>query len=101
MTLKLEKYGQIISDKALGEIILSDINNGLAKYNNVTVDFQNVKSMATFNAKQIFGQLYGIYGADVFFKRITIKNASNSVLAIIKQGINDFLKQGKVQLTVS
>ena len=62
------------------------------KNEKLLIDFANIKSMATYNAKQIFGQLYLNLGAEDFFKKIIIKNASPSILAIIKLGITDSLK---------
>ena len=89
MTINLEKYGELISDKALGEIILTEIKKGLKSSGNVTLDFAEVKSMATCNAKQIFGQLYLKLGPKDFFDKIIFTNTSSSISSIIRLGITD------------
>lgn len=96
MIIKLETYGQIISDNKLGTTILNNIENSLKENDSIILDFSNVKSMATYNAKQIFGQLYIKLGSSLFFKKIAIKNATPSIQAIIKLGINDSIKKVRV-----
>jgi hypothetical protein len=53
--------------------------------------------MATFNAKQIFGKLYLELGANEFFEKLEIKNASDDLKLIIRLGIqsaiDDFNKK--------
>ena len=89
MELKLEKYGQIISDDELGKKIASHINDLLNKNSKVIIDFSGVQSMATYNAKQIFGELYLKLGSEDFFKRIQLKNISSNLEYIIRLGIQD------------
>ena len=45
--------------------------------------------MATYNAKQIFGELYLKLGSEDFFKRIQLKNISSNLEYIIRLGIQD------------
>ena len=89
MELKLEKYGQIISDDELGKKIANEIRSLLKKNNNVVIDFSGVQSMVTYNAKQIFGELYLELGSEDFFKRIQLKNISSNLEYIIRLGIQD------------
>lgn len=97
MTIQVEKYGKMISSNTIGDLILSEIKKNISKYQEVVIDFMNVKSMATYNAKQIFGQLYLELGAEKFFSNIKIANASPSILSIIKLGIMDSLKDRDLQ----
>lgn len=92
MKIQLEKYGLIISDQELGNEIFSEISNILKSNSKCIVDFQNVKSMATFNAKQIFGKLYLDLGAAVFFSKIEIKNATDDLKLIIRLGIQSAIE---------
>ena len=89
MELKLETYGQIISDDTLGKEIANQIRLLLKKNNVVIVNFAGVISMATYNAKQIFGGLYVELGSDEFFRRIQFKNVSSNLEYIIRLGIQD------------
>lgn len=90
MAINVIDYGSIISDDAVGARILGHINRELGRNEQpVVVDFDNVLSITTFNAKQIFGELYFNLGADMFFKRIHFKNASENIVTIIKMGIRD------------
>ena len=91
-TLELKKYGNIISDQQSGEIIYFKIKEILETEEMCTVDFTDVKSMATFNAKQIFGKLYIELNPETFFKRIEIKNANDDLKLIIRLGIQSALE---------
>lgn len=92
--LVLSEYGNIISDQEIGEKVYNLIKSELKVNHNLKVDFSNIKSMATFNAKQIFGRLYIDLGADNFFKRITLINASDDLKLIISLGIQSALEDG-------
>ena len=87
MEINLKKYGYIISDRDSGEIIYKEIKKVLEKHQRCIIDFQLIKSMATYNAKQIFGRLYLELGSEIFFERIEIKNATNDLKLIIRLGI--------------
>jgi hypothetical protein len=89
MELKLEHYGKIISDDELGKKIAASIHALLNKNNKIIIDFLGVQSMATYNAKQIFGELYLELGSEDFFKRIQLKNISSNLEYIIRLGIQD------------
>ncbi len=89
MELKLAKYGQIISDDELGKKIADEIRLLLKKNIKVIIDFSGVQSMVTYNAKQIFGELYLELGSEDFFKRIQLKNISSNLEYIIRLGIQD------------
>lgn len=92
MKIDLKKYGLIISDQDSGEIIYKKIKTEIALHNKCIVDFQDVKSMATFNAKQIFGKLYLELDSNDFFEKIEIKNASEDLKLIIRLGIQSALE---------
>ena len=92
-TITLSKYGHVISDKDIGESIYIDVKAELKKGNDIIVDFANIKSMATFNAKQIFGRLYLEMGSESFFDKIDLKNASPDVKLIIRMGIQNALDE--------
>lgn len=85
-TVSLNQYAPIISDEQIGEEIYKVINDALSN-DTVTVDFEGVKSMATFCAKQIFGQLYKSLGPESFYEKILIKNANEDLKVIIRMGI--------------
>jgi hypothetical protein len=90
-TLNLEKYGPIVSDKIIGNDIYNLIKNALSKNNSVNIDLTSIKSMATFNAKQIFGRLYLELGSNDFFDKIQLSNASEDLKIIIQIGIQNAL----------
>ena len=91
-TIQLSSYGHVISDSELGSQIFNDIVTALGKYKAVTIDFDEVISMATFCSKQIFGSLYTSMSSTEFFERIVMKNASNDMRVIIRLGIEKALE---------
>ena len=95
MKIELRTFGNIISDENSGDIIYSKINDILKKTDNCVVDFTGIKSMATFNAKQIFGRLYLELGPEGFFQKIEIKNASGDLQLIIRLGIENALEDNE------
>lgn len=92
MKIDLKKYGVIISDQNSGKVIFEKIKASLELHDKCIVDFEDVKSMATYNAKQIFGKLYIELGSNVFFEKIEIKNASEDLKLIIRLGIQSALE---------
>jgi len=92
MNISLVNYGFIISDKETGDRIYNDVKKILDQDNECIVDFSQIKSMATFNAKQIFGKLYLELGSESFFKRVLLKNASEDLKLIIRLGIQSALE---------
>jgi hypothetical protein len=93
MKIKLEKFGPIISDKNLGNDISKLIEKSLESNKTIEIDFQNVISMATFCAKQIFGELYVEKGAEYFFENIKMSNVSDDLKIIIKMGIQSAIEE--------
>lgn len=89
MEIKLQQYGPVISEDRVGAAIFEQINKSLKDDQLIIIDFAGIKSMVTFVAKQVFGQLYVTLGADVFFRKIMMKNISPGLQAIIKLGIRD------------
>ncbi len=91
--IDFKEHGPIISDKQTGELIYSQIKAILNKGESIDIDLGNIKSMATFCAKQIFGRLYSELGSNAFFERITISNASDDLKSIIRIGIQNALEE--------
>lgn len=86
IVISLNQYAPVISDEQTGLEILNSIKSALES-DDVVVDMTEVKSMATFCAKQIFGTLYVELGPSVFYSRIQIKNANDDIKVIIRMGI--------------
>lgn len=92
MIIKLEKFGPIISDRKLGDTISKLIEKSLESNKSIEIDFENVISMATFCAKQIFGKLYLEKGAEFFFENIKMANVNDDLKIIIKMGIQSAIE---------
>ena len=91
--IKLDKYGPIISNKVIGDEIYKSIKHVIIEEGgSMEVDLSGIKSMATFNAKQIFGRLYIELGAHSFFEKVRLVNASEDVKLIIKIGIQNAIE---------
>ena len=86
IVISLNQYAPVISDEKTGLDILNSIKNALES-EDVVVDMTEVRSMATFCAKQIFGKLYVELGPSAFYSRIQIKNANDDIKVIIRMGI--------------
>lgn len=87
INISLDEFAPIISSKESGIIIYNQIIGANPQENEVTIDMKNIKSMATYCAKQIFGRLYIELGQNLFSNNIIIKNASDNVKLIIQLGI--------------
>lgn len=95
-SVNLNKYGPIISDKILGDEIYNLLQASVVKYDCTSVDLSAIKSMATFNAKQIFGRLYIELGSSKFFEKLRFVNASEDLKIIIQIGIQNALEDGRI-----
>lgn len=95
MTISLKEYGPLLSDKKVGEEILKRIKLDLQKSEVVNIDFTNITSMATFCAKQIFGNLYLELGPEKFFERIKFMKVNEDLKIIIKMGIQNAIEESK------
>ena len=84
--IQLSQYAPVISDEQTGQEIYNMIRDALSQ-DVIVVDMSGVKSMATFCAKQVFGQLYKELGSSVFYSKIQIKNANDDIKVIIRMGI--------------
>lgn len=92
--LIINKFGSIISDKNIGIEIYNEIKEKLKnKPPSIEVDFQDVIAMATFCAKQIFGNLYIELGQEEFFDKIKISNANEDIKIIINMGIQNAIDE--------
>lgn len=93
--ISLSEFAPIISSKEAGNKIKLLIENALSSDDCVEIDFSGIKSMATFCAKQVFGDLYISMGSKAFFDKIIFSNASDNVQLIIRMGIqNAITKMG-------
>lgn len=91
-TVDLGDYGSAIVDKVTGAEIYSRLKSMLNANYIVTVKLSRTVTMATFCAKQIFGRLYLELGAENFFKRVLLTDASSELRYIITTGIKNALK---------
>ncbi|MFC4209547.1 STAS-like domain-containing protein [Pedobacter lithocola] len=91
--INLDKYGPIISDKAVGDEIYYSLKKALSSNSSIEIDLIKIHSMATFCAKQIFGKLYIELGSSAFFEKIILKNATNDLKTIIQIGVQDALDE--------
>ena len=86
--IMVNKYGNIISDQETGNMIFQEIKKELNSTSTpIKVNLNDVITMATFNAKQIFGKLYLELGPTNFFDQIIILNANDDLKLIISLGI--------------
>lgn len=91
-TVTLSKYAPVIRDKETGQQIYDIIKQMKPESEVVTIDFQDIVTMATFCAKQIFGRLYMELNPEVFFSNIKIINANDDVKLIIRMGIQNAIE---------
>lgn len=85
--INLDSFAPIISSKESGEKIYNLIKEANPLENEITINMENIRSMATFCAKQIFGRLYVELSPNIFGNNIIIKGASENVRLIIQLGI--------------
>lgn len=93
--IKLSEYGPVISDENTGNEIFEKIIEGLQEQESVSIDLKEIKSMATFCAKQIFGMLYIKLGAAKFYDNVKMENVSEDLKTIIKIGIVNAIEEFK------
>lgn len=85
--MELKKYGSVITEKEIADAVYNDINKKLAQHNQITIDCNGVMTMATFCAKQIFGQLYIELTAKQFNEKIKLINVSEDLELAIRWGV--------------
>ena len=90
--LSLDKYAPLVSSQEIGEEIHKLLLLELDQHEVIEVDLKSIKTMATFCAKQIFGQLYIKLSAERFFERIKLINVNEDLQMIIRLGILSTLK---------
>ena len=90
--ISLSDYGPIISTEKEGSDIYNMIKNELEN-DSIQLDMSSIVSMTTYCAKQIFGKLYDDLGAENFFDKIQIKNATDSVKLTIRLGITMYISR--------
>lgn len=91
--ISLSNFSPIISDKHTGDRIYHMIKELHPESSVVYINMGDIKSMATFCAKQIFGKLYLELGPSVFYNNIKIQQATNDVQLIIKLGIQSAVNE--------
>lgn len=82
-----QQYQPMLTDKVKGEEVYQAIKNLHPESEQIVVDMENMVSMATYCARQIFGRLYVELGASTFQQNIVLKNVSEDIEYIIKWGI--------------
>jgi len=87
ININLNRYGPIISSQEIGEEIYKLITSKLDENQTIEVDLKSIKTMATFCAKQIFGQLYLSLTPEIFFDRVKLINVNEDLKMIIRLGI--------------
>lgn len=92
-TLSLEEFAPIISDRKTGDRIYNLIRDLHPESHVINVDLIDIKSMAIFCAKQIFGKLYLELTPPVFYNNIKLSNATEDVQLIIKLGIQSAVNE--------
>lgn len=86
ITIDLSSYGPIIGNETVAKKIYDQIADALQK-DEVIIDMQGIKLMATFCSKQIFGCLYTSLGGEVFYEKVHVLNATDNVKKTIGVGI--------------
>lgn len=87
--LEIKNYGLNITTQELGGKIYNDIINILKEEDQVLLNFNDVMTMTTFCAKQIFGQLFNELGQEEFNKKIKFEDLNEDLQAIIIHGIEN------------
>lgn len=88
MTINLAEFGLNITNEIIGNEIYKRIVANI-KEDLIELNFQGIKVMTTFCAKQIFGKLLHELGAEVFFKKFSFTNVDDNIQYIISIGINN------------
>lgn len=91
MKISLKEYAPVISSDEAADDIFQLISSSLSKDEEIVLDFSEIRIISTKCAKRIFGQLYGILGAEAFFSRIIFENASENIRPSLNDGIESFL----------
>lgn len=91
MTIDLSKYAPVISSDIIADEILASIRMHLPDANEIILDFAKIRIISTKCAKRILGSLYGELGAEVFFSKIIIANASDNVRPSLSDGIDSYI----------
>lgn len=89
--VNLQKYAPIIGDKEIAKKIHDELLSA-AKEDGVQVNMAQVRLMATFCAKLIFGQLYTELGSEDFFSKVKIINVTENVKSTIYLGIKSAIE---------
>ncbi|WP_109438366.1 hypothetical protein [Aquimarina sp. AU119] len=92
MEITLSKYGNIISTDDTSGQILRDIKEILEKETPITINALNVV-ISTKSARLIFGYLYRTLTKFKFNKSIQFKNASQSFMFAVNEGILTEMEQ--------
>lgn len=94
--LHIKEINIVIASQKIGDQILEKIKNILKEEDSVILNFNEVYSMTTSCAKQIFGKLYIEMGAEDFFSKISIINTIDDLKIIINHGIQKALEENEV-----
>ena len=86
MTIKIQDFGNNITNEIIGEQIYLKIKENLSS-DEIELDFQKVRVMTTFCAKQIFGRLLKELGQEMFFRKLSFVRADDNIKYIISIGV--------------
>lgn len=97
--ISLDTYGPAITNPSIAESIYNRILKMDPMNSAVTIDLKGIEAMTTQCAKIIFGQLYIVLGADLFYSNVEIKNCSEGLQLVIEFGIEHALSQSNTTLS--
>ena len=91
--IQMKNYKHLVIRKVDGQEVYNDIKGHINNGENVVVDFDEIDTMTTFFAKQVFGRLYVEMGPEDFSKRIKFdkKHMSEDVDLVLSIGIDGAL----------
>ena len=87
-TIKLNTYGNILTDENLASRLASDDYK-----DGVEFDFDGVLTMTTKFSEILFGTLYSRLGSVNYFERIKKKGVNEDLNILIRMGISNSLKK--------
>lgn len=91
--LEMKRFKSLVTRKVDGEEVYNEIMSHLRQGEQVIVDFEEIDTMTTYFAKQVFGKLYIELGAAAFGMQIKFdeKKMTEDVALVVKIGIKGAL----------
>ena len=93
----MKRFKSLVTRKVDGEEVYGEIMEHFRKDEQIIVDFDEIDTMTTYFAKQVFGKLYVELGATTFGARIKFdrQNMTEDVALVVKIGIKGALSSMK------